>query len=205
MPLITIVDYGMGNLHSVRRKLERIGAQVVVTSDPAAVAAAEKLVLPGVGHFGRAMENLRTLGLLDALGEAVHVRKTPLLGICLGMQLLAARSEEGDVEGLGWIDATVARFRVADTVRFKVPHIGWNSVAVTRENPLFRGIPANAEFYFVHSFHLVCADERLASGRTEYAYPFASVVQKEHVFGVQFHPEKSHDAGELLLTNFVAV
>jgi len=201
---IAIVDYGMGNLHSVRKKLDRIGVDVVVTSAPGDMARADKIVLPGVGHFGKAMENLTELGLADALNEAVLVNRTPILGICLGMQLFANRSEEGGgPAGLGWIDAEVVRFRVPDTLRFKVPHMGWNGVAVAKSSPLLREAGPRTEFYFVHSYHVVCHDPADVLCHTDYAYRFTSMVERDNVFGVQFHPEKSHDAGEALLKNFV--
>ena len=201
---VTIVDYGMGNLHTVRRKLERIGASPVVTSDPVKVQGAERLVLPGVGHFGRAMANLAALHLVEALAEAAQVRRVPVLGICLGMQLLARRSEEGDAAGLGWIEAEVVRFAVPDPRRIKVPHMGWNDVIPTRPSDLLRNLPPRADFYFVHSYHVVCRDPALALGETDYAYRFTSVVERDNVVGVQFHPEKSHDAGDRLLENFLA-
>src|SRR5690349_12454644 len=133
-PRVAIVDYGMGNLHSVKRKLDRIGVHPQLTSDPEEVLRADKLLLPGVGHFGKAMEHLDTLELVPALNEAVMVEKTPILGICLGMQLFARHSQEGDSEGLGWIDADVTRFAVDDTLRFKVPQMGWNGVRTVRES-----------------------------------------------------------------------
>jgi imidazole glycerol-phosphate synthase subunit HisH len=193
----------MGNLHSVARKLRRMGASPIVTSKPEAVRAAEKLVLPGVGHFKTAMDNLGKDGLGEALHEAVIGEKKPILGICLGMQLLAKRSEEGDSAGLGWLDADVVRFKVRDRIRHKVPHMGWNDVDVLRPDSLTRKLAAAAEFYFVHSYHLVCRDPRDVVGETEYAYRFASAVQRDNIFGVQFHPEKSHDSGEALLRNFL--
>ena len=203
--LVTIVDYGMGNLHSVRRQLERIGARTLVSSDPAEVLRAEKLVLPGVGHFGRAMQNLHERHLVDALTEVVMVRRAPILGICLGMQLMAQRSEEGEVAGLGWIDAEVVRFRVPDQLRFKVPHVGWNQVIATRASTLLKNLPVDSEFYFVHSYHLATRATDLVCFETEYAYRFASGVETQNLFGVQLHPEKSHDVGTSLLKNFLGV
>jgi imidazole glycerol-phosphate synthase subunit HisH len=200
---VAIVDYGMGNLHSVKRKLDRIGVQGHLSSDPDEVLAADKLLLPGVGHFGKAMEHLTALGLLDALNEAVLERKTPILGICLGMQLFAGHSEEGDVAGLGWIDADVVRFAIADTMRFKVPHMGWNGARVVRSNPLLDGLTDQTEFYFVHAYHVVCRDRADVLCDTDYEQRFTSVVQRENLYGVQFHPEKSHEAGEVLLRNFL--
>lgn len=202
-PRVAIVDYGMGNLHSVKRKLDRIGVAGRLTSDPADLVRADKLILPGVGHFGKAMEHLRSLGLVDALQEAVTGRGIPILGICLGMQLFARHSEEGGGAGLGWLDAEVVRFAVEDTRRFKVPHMGWNGVSPARASPLLRGVQEQAEFYFVHAYHLVCRDPQDVVCQTDYCHPFTSVVERENVHGVQFHPEKSHDSGEILLRNFL--
>jgi glutamine amidotransferase len=203
-PRVAIVDYGMGNLHSVKRKLERIGVHPQLTSAPDELLRADKLLLPGVGHFGKAMEHLATMGLVPALHEAVMVRKMPILGICLGMQLFARESEEGDAEGLGWIDADVVRFAIDDR-RLKVPQMGWNSVCVARSSPLLEGVTEQTEFYFVHAYHLVCRDSRDVLCETDYGYPFTSVVERGNLYGVQFHPEKSHDAGEVLLRNFLAI
>jgi len=202
---VAIVDYGMGNLHSAVKAFRRLGAQPEVVSTPADVAAARRLVLPGVGHFGRAMANLHASGLRAALDEAVLARGVPLLGICLGMQLLARHSEEGDADGLGWVDAEVVRFRVSDPLRFKVPQMGWNRLRPTRESPLTRDLPDEAEFYFVHAYHLRCDDAAQVLGETVYDYPFPSAVARDNVLGVQFHPEKSHDAGARLLANFLAL
>jgi glutamine amidotransferase len=201
-PRVAIVDYGMGNLHSVKRKLEKIGVHPQLTSDPDELLRADKLVLPGVGHFGKAMEHLITMGLVVALEEAVLGRKTPILGICLGMQLLACRSEEGGANGLGWIDADVVRFDIEDRW-LKVPQMGWNSIHPARSSPLLAGVTEQTEFYFVHAYHVVCRDAGDVLCETDYGYPFTSAVQRENLYGVQFHPEKSHDAGELLLRNFL--
>jgi glutamine amidotransferase len=203
--LITIVDYGMGNLHSVCHQLTRMGANTQVTSKAEDVARAEKLILPGVGHFGRAMQNIRELNLLGALHEATQVKRVPLLGICLGMQLMAKRSEEGEVEGLGWIDADVVRFRVSDRIRYKVPHVGWNTLVRRREHPLLQDVAFDAEFYFVHSYHLACRDASIVVAETKYSETFPSVVAAGNLLGVQLHPEKSYDAGLALLRSFVAL
>ena len=201
-PRAVIVDYGMGNLHSVKRKLDRIGVHAQLTSEPDEVLHADKLLLPGVGHFGKAMEHLDTLGLVAALHEAVIVRRTPILGICLGMQLFARHSEEGSAEGLGWIDADVVRFDI-DTRHLKVPQMGWNGVRIARSSPLLEGVTEQTEFYFVHAYHMVCRDSADVLCDTDYGNRFTSVVQRENLYGVQFHPEKSHDAGEALLRNFL--
>lgn len=201
--MISIIDYGMGNLGSVKRKLDRIGAASVITSDPDQITQSERLILPGVGHFSNAVHELKSRGLWDILDKEVLVNKKPILGICLGMQLMARHSEEGDAEGFGWLDAEVVRFRITDTLTYKIPHSGWNQVIVKKPSPLFVEITPEQEFYFVHAYHLICRDSSAILGETSYEYPFVSAVQKDNLFGVQFHPEKSHDAGELLLKNFV--
>ena len=215
--MLVIVDYKMGNHHSVKKKLDGLKVESIISSDPETILNATKLILPGVGHFGKAMENLRKLNLIDALNEAVLVNKTPILGICLGMQLMAKSSEEGtenrelrsesrdlfSVKGLGWFDAEVVKFKVNDTLRYKVPHTGWNSISIEKESPLMKNVPEGSEFYFVHSYYLKANDASDVLNYTDYGYPFASAVSKENIFGVQYHPEKSHDVGLLLLKNFL--
>jgi len=200
--MIAIIDYGMGNLGSVKRKLDRIGVDSVVTFNPEVIRNSEKLILPGVGHFGNAINELKERGLWDILNQVVLIDKKPILGICLGMQLMANHSEEGDVSGFGWIDAEVVRFRVQDTLRYKVPHMGWNQVKVMKQSPLFADLNPDQSFYFVHSYHLKCNDQSDVLNETVYEYPFVSAIQKDNIYGVQYHPEKSHDAGEKLLRNF---
>ena len=162
-------------------------------------------MLPGVGHFGVAMRNLEESGLRAALEEAVLRRGVPILGICLGMQLLARHSEEGDSAGLGWLDADVVRFKVSDAARFKVPQMGWNNMDGKKDSLLTKGLSRNPEFYFAHAYHLVCRDPTDVLGETTYDYPFPSATERGNIYGVQFHPEKSHDVGEAMLRNFVAL
>ena len=202
---IAIVDYGMGNVNSVKRKLQRINIEVIITSDPGVVVRTDKLILPGVGHFGKAMENLSRLDLLESLSEAVVVLKKPILGICLGMQLMAHYSEEGDVAGLGWFDAQVIKFKVSNPRRFKIPHFGWNQIDIAKQSRLMKEIPNGSEFYFAHSYHFISNGNADILSETEYDYKFISAVEKENIFGVQFHPEKSHDVGTKLLKNFMEV
>lgn len=202
---VAIIDYGMGNLFSVARKLSGLGAMPYITNKASDLSRADKIILPGVGHFRQGMDHLHDLGLTDALHEHAVVKKKPVLGICLGMQLMADSSEEGEGKGLGWIQAHFARFRVEDTIRYKVPHTGWNQVDILRQSPLFEGIPDQSEFYFVHSYCCsIVAPEHILC-QTSYSYPFVSAYQNENVFGVQFHPEKSHDNGLRLLENFIAL
>jgi len=200
---IAIINYGMGNLHSVYRKLTQVGVNPVVATTPAQVAAADKIVLPGVGHFEKAMHNLRELGLYDLLNEVVLVKKVPILGICLGMQLMARKSEEGNASGFGWFSGEVQRFRITDTIKHKVPQTGWNTAHICKESPLLQNIADDSEFYFLHSYHYKTADETEVLCRTDFEYEFVSAISKENIFGVQFHPEKSHDTGTRLLKNFI--
>lgn len=200
---IAIVDYGMGNLNSVKRNLDRMRADAVVTFDRKVIAESDKLILPGVGHFGKAMANLRELNLIDTLNEAVLSKKKPILGICLGMQLMAQRSEEGDAEGLGWFDAEVVKFQVSDKLKYKIPHMGWNQIFLKNESPLMRKIPEFSEFYFVHSYYVKVNQQPDLLNETEYDCRFASAIERENIFGVQYHPEKSHDTGAQLIKNFI--
>ena len=203
MGKIAIIDYGMGNLRSVQKKLIRIGANVEILSDPKEILSSDKLVLPGVGHFYNGVKKLKESGVWDVLNQKVLIDKTPILGICLGMQLMAKHSEEGDVEGLGWFDADVIKFRIKDKLKYKVPHMGWNSINREKNNTLFNDIPDESMFYFVHSYYVRCNDDSDILSSTKYENKFTSAIQKGNIFGTQFHPEKSHDIGERVLKNFV--
>lgn len=193
----------MGNLRSVLKKFERLGAKVCISAEVETILKADKLVLPGVGHFANGVKNLKESGIWEVLNQKVLVEKTPILGICLGMQLMAKYSEEGDTEGLGWFDADVVRFNVKDKRTFKVPHMGWNSADKQKESQLFHQIPQEAPFYFVHSYHFKCNEAADILTNTTYEYDFVSAVEKDNIFGTQFHPEKSHDFGEQLIGNFL--
>lgn len=201
--IIAIVDYGLGNLRSVAGAVERLGYEARVTGDPAELAAADKLILPGVGAFGDGMRNLHERGLVEPLNELVLGEKKPVIGLCLGMQLLARESDEfGRNEGLGWIDATVERIPVGDGLR--VPHVGWNELYPIGESILFQNLPDEPLFYFVHSYHLRCDDPSIVKGECEYGTRMTAVVEQGNVYGTQFHPEKSQLAGLTLLGNFLA-
>jgi len=200
---VVIVDYGMGNVHSVHRKITRLQADCKFSSDPKEILAADKLILPGVGHFGRAMQSLQTNGLVDCLSEAVLVNKRPILGICLGMQLMADFSEEGMCNGLGWVAGRVIKFQFADALRHKSPHTGWNDIRINKESRLMLDVSEGAEFYFVHSYHFDAANASDVLNTSVYERPFTSAIERDNIFGVQYHPEKSHAAGELLLRNFI--
>lgn len=200
--MITIVDYNMGNLGSISNMLKKIGASAQITAKPGDIAEARKLILPGVGAFDAGMENLERSGLIPLLNERILGAGVPVLGICLGMQLMTKRSEEGSRQGLGWIDAEVLRFRPAEE-RLKVPHMGWNEVAPMRSDPLVDCLPDTPRFYFVHSYFVRCARSEDVLLTTNYGGAFHSAVQHRNVMGVQFHPEKSHKFGLCLLRNFV--
>ncbi len=203
--MIAIVDYHMGNLFSVEKKLLRLGASVKTSSDPAEIRRASHIVLPGVGHFGKAMDALHQLDLIGPLQEAVQERKIPVLGICLGMQLMTDGSEEGGVEGLGWFDCSTERIRVSDPYRFKIPHTGWNTIEHTGNDPILTNVPSGSEVYFVHAFGVLSAPETEILTTTTYEKSFVSGLKKENMIGMQFHPEKSHDTGLQLFKNFLAL
>lgn len=200
---ITVIDYGVGNLRSVTKALEFLGCEVKLTSEPEEVAQARKLVLPGVGAFGAGMENLRRMGLVEAIRDAVQ-RGTPLLGICLGLQLLFTESEEmGRHEGLKLVWGKVVRFPEQDGI--PIPHMGWNALRIRRREPLFMGVPDGAMVYFVHSYFPVPEDASVIAAMTEYGVEFVSAIAVENIFGTQFHPEKSSKIGLQILRNFVSL
>lgn len=201
--MIVVVDYGLCNVGSVLNMLKRIGAEVAASADPAVIASAEKLILPGVGAFDNAMVNLEQLGLIEPLQRKVRDEKTPVLGICLGMQLLSRRSEEGTLPGLGWIEADTKRFTFDAGVELRIPHMGWNELRVARPHPLLADLGAAPRYYFVHSYHVCCDHDENAIGRAHYGIDFTAVVARDNVMGTQFHPEKSHRFGMQLLRNFV--
>jgi glutamine amidotransferase len=198
--MIAIVDYEMGNLRSVQKAFERLGHDATITSDPAILATARKVVLPGVGAFRDAIAALRQRKLVEPIREAIE-RGKPFLGICLGLQLLFDKSyEDGQHEGLGVVPGEVVRFKVP--AEFKVPHMGWNQIQHRRRPPIFNGIEDGAHFYFVHSYYVAPRDKTVVATETDYARPFCSSVWRDRLFAVQFHPEKSQAAGLRLLKNF---
>jgi glutamine amidotransferase len=202
--MIAIVDYDMGNVASVANMLKRIGAQSVLTRDPAVLASAERIILPGVGAFDKGMRNLAEFGLRDALDDAALERRVPILGICLGMQLLTERSEEGNEAGLGWIQAKTVRFRFPPESQLKIPHMGWNYVRPVKANPLVSNTE-RSRFYFVHGYYVECNRKEDVLATATYGSEFSCVVGRDNIFGVQFHPEKSHRFGMGLLEGFLRV
>lgn len=203
--MIVIVDYGMGNLGSILNMLKKIGApSAKISTDPRDIEQAEKLILPGVGAFDTGMKHLRETGLIPLLNEKVVKAKVPTLGVCLGMQLITKKSEEGELPGLGWLDAETIRFSF-DPMKtgLKVPHMGWNTVKIQRAGTLFNEMYPDARFYFVHSYHVVAHNANDVLAMTNYGYDFVSAVQHENIMAAQFHPEKSHKFGMRLYKNFV--
>jgi imidazole glycerol-phosphate synthase subunit HisH len=203
---VTVVDLGVGNLGAIPNMLRRLQADAVITDDPELIARATKLIVPGVGAFDPAIANLDRLGLREVLDRQVRELGVPVLGLCLGMQLFADSSEEGELPGLGWIGGKVVRFRLdgSDT-SLRIPEMGWNHVRVARPTPLLDGFGESPRFYFAHSYHMVCTDPADAAGVTTYGYEFPSVVVHDNVMGAQFHPEKSHRFGIKMFENFLAV
>ncbi len=200
--MIVIIDYQMGNIGSILNMLKKIGMPGTITSDPAEIRKADRFILPGVGSFDQGMANLQRLGLIPVLAEKVLQERAPVLGICLGMQLMTKSSEEGKAAGLGWIDAKTVRFRHDPSEELKVPHMGWNTISVRKESALFRDMFPEPRFYFVHSYHAVCEDPGDVLTSTPYGYEFTSAFQHGNIIGVQFHPEKSHKFGMRMLKNF---
>lgn len=199
--MIVIVDYGVGNLASVSNMLKKAGAIVKVSRDPDDIVNADKLLLPGVGHFDHGMKMLNESGLRETLDYFANGLGKPVLGICLGAQILGNGSEEGDLEGLGWISMSCERF--TPTLEYRIPHMGWNNIDVRRPCPLLAGKREEARFYFVHSYKMHCEDQNNIVATSSYGVEFVSVVQSNNIFGAQFHPEKSLRDGLLVLKAFV--
>jgi imidazole glycerol-phosphate synthase subunit HisH len=201
--VISIVDYGVGNIQAIANIYKRLNIPVRRARAAEELAGAEKIILPGVGSFDWAMTRLNNSGMGAALDELVLSKCRPVLGICVGMQMIAERSEEGSLEGLGWIDGEVKKFNGAGrTPAHRLPHMGWNDVEPCGEEGLFRDIGATGRFYFLHSYYFAPKDQNMILGVTNYGGPFASCVRAGNIFGVQFHPEKSHQWGIQLLKNF---
>jgi glutamine amidotransferase len=203
MSRCTIVDYGMGNAGSILNMLKRVGVAARVSSKAAEIAESERLILPGVGAFDTGMQHLRESGLIDVLNRKVLEERVPTLGICLGMQLLMRSSQEGREPGLGWIPGATVAFSSHAMGELKVPHMGWNTVQVCRNNSLFHGLEQGARFYFVHSYYVICDRDEDVLAWTAHGVRFASSVQQGNIVGTQFHPEKSHRFGMQLLKNFI--
>lgn len=200
--MLVIIDYGIGNLASVLNMFKKIGVKdVVVSGDKNVIEKATKLLLPGVGAFDAGMQNLEQSGLIPVLNQKALEEKIPVLGICLGMQLLSKKSEEGQKPGLGWIDAETVKFNFPAELNLKIPHMGWSYIEAKRDNPLVDTREKN-RFYFVHSYHVKCLDESQSLATCNFGIDFTCMVNKGNIYGTQFHPEKSLKFGMKLLQNF---
>lgn len=201
--MITIIDYGVGNINAFVNVYKRVNVPTKIAKTAADLEDAQKLILPGVGHFDHAMGELVKSGMLEKLNELVLVKKIPVIGICVGMQMMANSSDEGDSEGLKWIDATVRKFdefKIKQVTR--LPHMGWNDVNPVLKNPLFNGLEKDALFYFLHSFYFKCNNNEDILATSQYGGEFTCATHRDNIYGIQFHPEKSHSYGETLLHNF---
>lgn len=205
--MVAIIDYRMGNTRSVAKTLKAMGYDAVLTNDPKQLRDASHLILPGVGAYPDGMKNLHELGLVEILNEEVIQKGKPFLAICIGVQLLADKGMEhgGPHPGLGWIHGRVERFNVDET-KYKIPHVGWNNVTITNISPLFDQVPQpDPDFYFVHSYHLKAADPKDVVATCDYGETFVAAIQKNNIFGTQFHPEKSQKNGVQVLKNFLRI
>jgi len=200
--MIVIVNFGAGNLGSMLNMLKKIGQAAIVGNTAEDIEKAEKLILPGVGSFDAGIEKLNSSGLREILELQVIEKKVPILGICLGLQLMTRKSEEGELNGLGWIDAETKKF-LLDSNQYKIPHMGWNELKIEKKSKLFTGMEEQENrFYFVHSYHLVCSSKEDVLVSAHYGYDFTCGIERDNIMGVQFHPEKSHKFGMQLLRNF---
>lgn len=201
--MISILDYGCGNLGSVARMIQKLGTPVEIINTPQKVERAQKLIIPGVGAFDQAMAALKKLNLDDSIVSVATHRKIPVLGICLGMQLLFERSEEGELNGLGLISGNIIKLRSTPDKVLKIPHMGWNEINVSRMNSLMTESQEIPRFYFVHAYHAICTNPTNVVATAEYGGVITAAVQEKNIFGVQFHPEKSHRFGMALMHRFI--
>ena len=201
--MITIIDYGVGNVFAFQNVFKRLNIPSKIAKCENDLMGSSKLILPGVGHFDYAMSQLNKSGMRNRLDELVLIEKIPVIGICVGMHMMAHKSDEGTLDGLCWIDASVNKFD-EETINHhtKLPHMGWNDVKPNENHPLFKGLEQEAIFYFLHSFYFKCSNQENSISKTDYGINFSSSVQYDNVYGIQFHPEKSHSFGEKLLENF---
>jgi len=201
--MITLIDYGVGNIFAFQNVYKRLDIPTKIAKTPADLKNAEKLILPGVGAFDYAMEQLNASGMRQILDELVMEKKIPIIGICVGMQMMGNRSDEGTSEGLKWVDADIIKFdENLIQQRTKLPHMGWNDVSPLKGHPLFKGLEQESIFYFLHSYYFKCNHREDVIAISDYGISFASAVNSNNIYGIQFHPEKSHQYGEKLLNNF---
>ena len=202
---IVIIDYGMGNIGSIINMFKYLGIDALVSSDNEMISSADKLILPGVGNFDRAVENINSLNLNETIKEMALVKKVPFLGICLGMQLMCKESEEGNLPGLSLVDALVKKFNFSKESNMKVPHMGWDYIDIQKESTIMHDLDNKSKFYFVHSYFVSCQDVSDVLTYTTYGKEFVSSFEKDNIVGVQFHPEKSHQNGINIFHNFSKV
>ena len=200
--MIAVVDYGLGNIKAFCNVLADLGAKYIVAKTASDLERADKIILPGGGSFDFAMAQLNRSGMRDTLDKLILVDSKLILGVCVGMQIMANQSEEGEAQGLGWVDANVRKFDSVANGRMKIPHMGWNDVSVTRQNPILNSGDIS-RFYFIHSYHFEPRSEKACIGSTSYGANFCAAINVKNIFGVQFHPEKSHHSGRILLKKFV--
>ena len=201
--MVTIIDYGVGNVFAFQNVFKRLSIPSKIAKCENDLMGSSKLILPGVGHFDYTMSQLNNSGMRDRLDELVLKEKIPVIGICVGMQMMAKKSDEGTLDGLCWIDANVKKFDEATINHHtKLPHMGWNDVKPNENHPLFKGLEQQAIFYFLHSYYFKCSNEENSISKTDYGINFSSSIQHDNIYGIQFHPEKSHSYGERLLKNF---
>lgn len=204
--MIAIIDLGIGNISSVGNIVKKSGGEFFICKNHKELSSCSKIIIPGVGAFDRGVRGLIEGDWIEALNESVLKEKKNVLGICLGMQLMCKRSEEGTLRGLGWIDADVTRFNFANVEqKLKIPHMGWNTIQVENENNLLSRCEEEKRFYFVHSYHVVCRESEDILLTSHYGYDFTSAFRRDNIYGVQFHPEKSHRFGIELIRNFIAL
>lgn len=205
--MITIIDYGAGNIGSIQNMIKRMGGECVISNCPNEISNAQKLILPGVGSFDHGMKNLKKSNLIEILRKKVFEHNTPILGICLGMQLMTLGSEEGDEPGLGFINARVKKFQTENN-KLKIPHMGWNTITLSKPSQLFDGLTVETseqKFYFVHSYYVECTNSSDILASTNYIREFTSAFEKNNIIGMQFHPEKSHKYGMKVFKNFIEI
>lgn len=200
---VVIIDYGMGNIGSIDNMLKYLGVKAIISSDINVISSADKIILPGVGHFDRAMTNIKNLGLMDVINEMALVEKKPFLGICLGMQIMCESSDEGILSGLSLVQAEVKKFDFGLDSKLKVPHMGWNNICINKSSIILDGLNNESRFYFVHSYYVKCQNEVDILTKTNYGFDFVSSFEVNNLIGAQFHPEKSHRFGVNLFRNFL--
>ena len=203
--MIVIIDYGAGNAGSVLNMIQHCGYEATISSSAEDIFKASKLILPGVGSFDVGMNNLENLGLIKVLNKKVLEDKVPILGICLGMQLMTKNSEEGTRSGLGWIDAQTKKFSFDSSRNLKIPHMGWNTLEVSKEMDFLYNLSLDSRFYFVHSYFVECNVEQDIAAKTNHGNYFTSAFSHNNIYGAQFHPEKSHKFGKQIITNFLSI